>query len=83
VGREPKSARQVGSDGTYDKRFANAGIKQTEQERRRYRELIITTPGLGGKRVRRHSLRRDDPTCAGPERHGASSPFERQALPFG
>jgi hypothetical protein len=58
------------SNGTYDKRFANGGIERTKQERRRYRELIITTPGLGGKRVRRHSLRRDDPTGAGPERHG-------------
>ena len=35
------------SNGTCDKRFAKAGIAQTEEARRRYRELIITTPGLG------------------------------------
>ncbi|RBP10423.1 fructose-bisphosphate aldolase class I [Roseiarcus fermentans] len=34
------------SNGTCNKRFASAGIEQTEQARRRYRELIITTPGL-------------------------------------
>ncbi len=35
------------SNGTCNKRFAKAGIEQTEEARRRYRELIITTPGLG------------------------------------
>jgi fructose-bisphosphate aldolase class I len=35
------------SNGTCDKRFAKAGIEQTEEARRRYRELILTTPGLG------------------------------------
>jgi fructose-bisphosphate aldolase, class I len=35
------------SNGTCDTRFAKAGIAQTEEARRRYRELIITTPGLG------------------------------------
>src|SRR5271168_2568796 len=35
------------SNGTCNKRFAKAGIAQTEEARRRYRELIITTPGLG------------------------------------
>jgi len=35
------------SNGTCNKRFAAAGIPQTEEARRRYRELIITTPGLG------------------------------------
>jgi fructose-bisphosphate aldolase class I len=34
------------SNGTCDKRFAKAGIPQTEEARRRYRELILTTPGL-------------------------------------
>jgi fructose-bisphosphate aldolase class I len=35
------------SNGTCDKRFAAAGIPQTVEARRAYRELIITTPGLG------------------------------------
>ncbi len=35
------------SNGTCDKRFAAAGIPQTEEARRAYRELIVTTPGLG------------------------------------
>ena len=35
------------SNGTCNKRFAAAGIPQTEEARRRYRELLITTPGLG------------------------------------
>ena len=34
------------STGTCNKRFAAAGIEQTVEMRRRYRELIITTPGL-------------------------------------
>jgi fructose-bisphosphate aldolase class I len=34
------------STGTCNKRFAKAGIAQTEEARRRYRELILTTPGL-------------------------------------
>jgi fructose-bisphosphate aldolase class I len=32
---------------TCNKRFATLGIPQTAEERRAYRELIITTPGLG------------------------------------
>src|ERR1700691_4501699 len=32
---------------TCDKRFARLGIPQTEETRRAYRELIVTTPGLG------------------------------------
>ena len=36
------------STPTCDTRFAAAGIPQTEQARRAYRELLITTPGLGG-----------------------------------
>jgi fructose-bisphosphate aldolase class I len=30
-----------------DRRFAGLGIPQTEATRRAYRELIVTTPGLG------------------------------------
>jgi len=35
------------SDPTCNKRFAKLGIPQTEESRRAYRELIVTTPGLG------------------------------------
>jgi fructose-bisphosphate aldolase class I len=35
------------SNPTCDKRFAKLGIPQTVEARRAYRELIITTPGLG------------------------------------
>ena len=35
------------SNATCDKRFAKLGIPQTMEARRRYRELIITTAGLG------------------------------------
>jgi fructose-bisphosphate aldolase class I len=35
------------SNPTCNKRFANLGIPQTEEARRAYRELIVTTPGLG------------------------------------
>jgi fructose-bisphosphate aldolase class I len=35
------------STPTCDKRFAKLGIPQTEEVRRAYRELIVTTPGLG------------------------------------
>jgi fructose-bisphosphate aldolase class I len=31
---------------TCNKRFAKLGIPQTEEARRAYRELIVTTPGL-------------------------------------
>ena len=34
------------SNPTCDKRFAKLGIPQTEDARRAYRELIVTTPGL-------------------------------------
>lgn len=34
------------SNGTCNKRFALAGIPQTIEMRRKYRELIVTTPGL-------------------------------------
>ena len=35
------------SNPTCNKRFAKWGIPQTEEARRAYRELIVTTPGLG------------------------------------
>ncbi len=35
------------SNTTCNKRFAMVGIPQTEEARRLYRELIVTTPGLG------------------------------------
>jgi fructose-bisphosphate aldolase class I len=35
------------SNPTCNKRYAAAGIPQTEEFRRSYREMIITTPGLG------------------------------------
>ena len=35
------------SNPTCNKRFAQIGIPQTEEARRSYRELILTTPGLG------------------------------------
>ena len=34
------------SNPTCNKRFAALGIPQTEETRRSYRELIVTTPGL-------------------------------------
>ena len=36
------------SNPTCNKRFAKVGIPQTEEARRAYRELIVTTPGLAG-----------------------------------
>ena len=35
------------STSTCNKRFAKLGILQTEETRRAYREMIVTTPGLG------------------------------------
>src|SRR5471030_629452 len=35
------------SNPTCNKRFAKLGIPQTEETRRAYRELIVTTPNLG------------------------------------
>ena len=35
------------SNPTCNKRFARLGIPQTEETRRAYRDLIVTTPGLG------------------------------------
>jgi fructose-bisphosphate aldolase class I len=36
------------SNPTCNKRFSKLGIPQTEEARRAWRELIVTTPGLGG-----------------------------------
>jgi fructose-bisphosphate aldolase class I len=35
------------SSGTCNSRFAKLGIAQTEEQRRAYRELLITAPGIG------------------------------------
>jgi fructose-bisphosphate aldolase class I len=35
------------STGTCNRRFAAAGIPQTEDARRAYREMLLCTPGLG------------------------------------
>ena len=35
------------SNATCNKRFAKLGIPETVEARRSYRELIVTTPGLG------------------------------------
>lgn len=35
------------STNTIKKRFEAAGVENTEENRRRYRELLLTTPGLG------------------------------------
>lgn len=35
------------SNSTCNQRFASLGIPQTEEARRAYRELLVTTPGLG------------------------------------
>ena len=35
------------SNSTCNQRFEKVGIPQTEETRRSYRELIVTTPGLG------------------------------------
>ena len=35
------------SVGTCNRRFASVGIPETEEARRAYRELLVTTPGLG------------------------------------
>jgi fructose-bisphosphate aldolase class I len=38
------------SNPTCNKRFEKAGIPQTEEARRAYREMIITAPHLGERR---------------------------------
>ena len=46
------------STPTCNKRFAKLGIPQTEEARRAYRELIVTTPGLGESSVEQSSTTR-------------------------
>ncbi len=46
------------SNPTCNKRFARLGIPQTEEARRAYRELIVTTPGLGSASAARSSTTR-------------------------
>jgi fructose-bisphosphate aldolase, class I len=47
AGDQGLSAMDEGNP-TCNKRFAGLGIPRTEEARRAYRELIVTTPGLGG-----------------------------------
>ena len=35
------------STGTIGKRFAPIGVENVEDNRRKYRQLLLTTPGLG------------------------------------
>ena len=60
------------SNPTCNKRFAKLGIPQTEEARRAYRELIVTTPGLGECISGVDPLRRNDPP-AEERRHSLSS----------
>jgi fructose-bisphosphate aldolase class 1 len=41
------------SNRTCNKRFADVGIALTEENRRAYRELILTAPGLGPRSAAR------------------------------
>ena len=56
------------SDGTIAKRFEAVGVASTEENRRAYRELLFTTPGVEEFHQRRDPLRRDDP----PERRATA-----------
>ena len=47
------------SNPTCNKRFAKLGIPQTEESRRAYRELIVTTPASRRMHQRHNPLRRD------------------------
>ncbi len=47
VGTEKGLLAMDESTGTCNKRLASAGIPQTEEARRAYRELLVTTPDLG------------------------------------
>jgi len=70
------------SNLTRNQRFAKLGIPQTEDARRAWRELIVTTPRLGEsisgailydetirQRQRRHSLRERPRRCGNHFRH--------------
>ena len=78
------------SNPTCNKRFAELGIPQTEKARRAYRELIVTTPGLGecisgvilyDETIRQshegwHALRRG--YCQGRHRYRHQSRYRRE-----
>ena len=40
------------STGTIKKRFDSIGIESTEENRRAYRDLLLTTPGVVKRRLR-------------------------------
>ncbi len=62
------------STGTITKRFDKYGIASTEENRRDYREMFFrTTEGDARRHLRRHPLRRDDPT-EGQGRHAPPRP---------
>ena len=54
------------SSGTIEKRFDSIGLESTEENRRAYRDMLFTTPGLERVRQRRDPLRRDDPSVDAP-----------------
>ena len=73
------------SNPTCNKRFASLGIPQTVEARRAYRELIVTTPGLGefiscaisyDETIRQHEELTALP-CQGYRRGGESFPASR------
>ena len=47
------------STGTIEKRFEAISVENTEENRRAYRELLFTAPGVGRVHQRRDPLRRD------------------------
>ena len=65
------------SNGTCNKRFEKLGIPQTVEARRAYRELIVTTPGIGesigGAILYDETVRQQKsdgtPTCGLPPMH--------------
>jgi fructose-bisphosphate aldolase class I len=54
------------SNPTCDERFAKWGIPQTVEARRAYREMIVTTPGLGAAMDKDMSARTNIPQVAKP-----------------
>jgi fructose-bisphosphate aldolase class I len=54
------------SHSTCNKRFAGLGISRTEEARRTYRELIVTTPGLGGLSIVMGNADAEVQRCARP-----------------
>ena len=49
------------STATITKRFDGVGIENTEENRRAYREMLLTTPNLGELHLRRDPVRRNPP----------------------